>query len=121
MGIDLRFTHPVGISNRRLLQLDRTAGTASFDCKDYADGARHKSMALGLGELLRRLRLHFLPPRFVKIRHFGLLTNRQRQQRLARARALLAPGQPDPPPPEPEPHRANEEERVQVALPFERR
>ena len=98
-----RYTHRVGISNRRLLQLDRTAGTVSFDYKDYADGARPKSMSLGLGEFLRRLRLHFLPPRFVKIRHFGLLTNRQRQQRLARARALLAPGQPAPPPPEPQP------------------
>jgi hypothetical protein len=98
-----RYTHRVGISNRRLLQLDRTAGTVSFDYKDYADGARHKSIALGLGEFLRRLRLHFLPPRFVKIRHFGLLTNRRRQQRLARARALLAPGQPAPPPPAPQP------------------
>lgn len=87
-----RYTHRVGISNRRLLQLDRGAGTMSFDYKDYADGARHKAMQLGLSEFLRRLRLHFLPPRFVKIRHYGLLANRQRQQRLARARALLPAG-----------------------------
>jgi len=98
-----RYTHRVGISNRRLLQLDRVAGTVSFDYKDYTDGARHKAMRLGLSEFLRRLRLHFLPPRFVKIRHYGLLTNRQREQRLARARALLpadpaAPGRPRPRP-----------------------
>jgi hypothetical protein len=90
-----RYTHRVGISNRRLLQLDRAAGTVSFDYKDYADGARHKSMQLPLSEFIRRLRLHFLPPRFVKIRHYGLLANRQRQQRLARARALL-PAEPVP-------------------------
>ena len=35
------------------------------------------------------MRLHLLPPRFVKIRHYGLLANRGRQQRLQRARALL--------------------------------
>jgi hypothetical protein len=98
-----RYTHRVGISNRRLLQLDRSAGTVTFDYKDYADGARHKPMRLGLEEFIRRLRLHFLPPRFVKIRHYGLLANRGRQQRLERARALLSPGQPTPPAPAPTP------------------
>ena len=85
-----RYTHRVGLSNRRLLQLDTTAATITFDYKDYADQARHKSMCLGLEEFVRRLRLHFLPPRFVKIRHYGLLANRGRQRRLERARALLA-------------------------------
>ena len=84
-----RYTHRVGISNRRLLKLDRAAGTVTFDYKDYAHGARHRPMELGLEEFIRRLRLHFLPPHLVKIRHYGLLANRGRQQRLARARALL--------------------------------
>jgi len=84
-----RYTHRVGISNRRLLALDGQARTLTFDYKDYADGARHKSMTLQLHEFIRRLRLHLLPPRFVKIRHYGLLSNRGRQQRLRRARALL--------------------------------
>jgi hypothetical protein len=84
-----RYTHRVGISNRRLLALDRQAGTLTFDYKDYADGARHKSMTLSVHEFIRRLRLHLLPPRFVKIRHYGLLANRGRQERLGRARALL--------------------------------
>jgi hypothetical protein len=81
--------------------LDRSAGTVTFDYKDYADGARHKPMPLGLDEFIRRLRLHFLPPHFVKIRHYGLLANRGRQQRLERARALLSPGQPAAPAPAP--------------------
>jgi Putative transposase/Transposase zinc-binding domain len=98
-----RYTHRVGISNRRLLQLDRSAGTVTFDYKDYADGARHKSMELGLEEFIRRLRLHFLPPRFVKIRHYGLLANRGRQPRLERARAWLNPGQSTAPAPAPKP------------------
>jgi hypothetical protein len=72
-----------------LLTLDRQAGTVTFDYKDYADGARHKSMNLRLEEFIRRLRLHLLPPRFVKIRHYGLLANRGRQDRLWRVRTLL--------------------------------
>jgi Putative transposase/Transposase zinc-binding domain len=84
-----RYTHRVGISNRRLLALDPKAQTVAFDYKDYADGARHKTMHLPLSEFIRRWRLHVLPPRFVKIRHYGLLANRGRQARLQAARALL--------------------------------
>jgi hypothetical protein len=93
-----RYTHRVGISNRRLLALDRQAGTVSFDYKDYAEGARHKAMTLPLEEFIRRLRLHLLPPRFVKIRHYGLLANRGRQERLRRARALLGASEAPAPP-----------------------
>jgi hypothetical protein len=93
-----RYTHRVGISNRRLQALDRPAATVTFDYKDYADGARPKSMTLPLSEFIRRLRLHLLPPRFVKIRHYGLLANRGRQERLQRARALLGVSEPPAPP-----------------------
>jgi hypothetical protein len=84
-----RYTHRVGITNRRLLALDRQAQTITFGYKDYAQGARHRTMNLPLEEFIRRFQLHLLPPRFVKIRHYGLLTNRGRQERLFLARALL--------------------------------
>ncbi len=84
-----RYTHRVGITNARLRQLDPAAQTISFDYKDYAEGARHKTMTLGLGEFIRRFCLHVLPPRFVKIRHYGLLANRGRAERLQCARQLL--------------------------------
>ena len=70
-----RYTHRVGITNSRLLQLDPQDQTLTFDYKDYADGARHKTMTLVLEEFIRRLRLHILPPRFVKIRHYGARRN----------------------------------------------
>ena len=82
-----RYTHRVAISNRRLISADEQ--TVSFDYKDYAQGAKHKTMILGIEEFVRRFCLHVLPARFVKIRHYGLLGNRQRQQRLACARKLL--------------------------------
>ena len=81
------YTHRVAISNRRLLQAD--AQSVTFSYKDYADGARRKTMTLELEEFVRRFALHLLPPRFVKIRHYGLLGNRQRNERLRRARMLL--------------------------------
>lgn len=84
-----RYTHRVGITNGRLLQLDPTTGTVTFQYKDYADGSRHKSITLALEEFLRRFRLHLLPGRFVKIRHYGLLSNRNRHTRIAQARLAL--------------------------------
>lgn len=78
-----RYTHRVALSPRRLRSLDLNAGTVSFEYKDYANRSRRKTMTLALGEFVRRFLLHVLPPRFAKIRHYGLLANRGRQQRLA--------------------------------------
>jgi hypothetical protein len=84
-----RYTHRVGLSPRRLLALDPQSRTVTFSWKDYADGCKRKTMRLELGEFVRRFCLHLLPERFVKIRHFGFLGNRQRKLRVAQARALL--------------------------------
>src|SRR5678816_4484049 len=61
----------------------------SFAWKDYSDESKPKTMCLELREFVRRFCLHLLPERFVKIRHFGFLSNRQRKLRLAQARTLL--------------------------------
>jgi hypothetical protein len=84
-----RYTHRVGISARRLVAFDKRAGTVRFRYKDYADDCRAKTMTLAVPEFVRRLRLHILPERFVKIRHYGLLANRGRQTRVAAARQRL--------------------------------
>jgi len=85
-----RYTHRVAITNSRLEALDLENGTLTFRYKDYAHGSQLRSMTLSLQEFLRRFCLHILPPRFVKIRHYGLLANRDRPARIAQARALLA-------------------------------
>ena len=84
-----RYTHRVALSPRRLVGLDAATQTVTFTWKDYADGCRRKTMRLELNEFVRRFCLHLLPERFVKIRHFGFLSNRQRRVRVAQARALL--------------------------------
>jgi hypothetical protein len=84
-----RYTHRVAISPRRLLALDESNERVSFAWRDYADGSKPKTMALDLGEFVRRFCLHLLPERFVKIRHFGFLSNRARQAKVAQVRMLV--------------------------------
>lgn len=106
-----RYTHRAGMSNRRLLQLDPPRGTVSFSWKDYAAGARQKTMTLPVAEFIRRLCLHILPPKFVKIRHYGFLSNRNRQAKVQQARQLLGvqPNSvPNPDPEAPSTHPATE-------------
>jgi hypothetical protein len=82
-----RYTHRVAISNRRLVQVKD--GKVTFRYKDYAAANQSKTMTLDALEFLRRFVQHLLPKGFVKIRHYGLLANRQREQRLALSRRLL--------------------------------
>jgi hypothetical protein len=86
-----RYTHRVAISNNRIEHLDRERGTVTFGYKDYRQGGPTGQMTLELPEFVRRFCLHILPPHFVKIRHYGLLSNRDRSERIEQARALLAP------------------------------
>jgi len=82
-----RYTHRVAISNSRLLRLEN--GTVTFRYKDYADEHRPKTMTLPAQEFLRRFLQHVLPRGFVKVRHYGLVANRARDQRLQLCRKLL--------------------------------
>jgi len=82
-----RYTHRVAISNHRLLAFDGERVT--FRWKDYAHGGKQRKMNLAGIEFLRRFFLHVLPKGFVRIRHFGFLSNRHRASRLAICRQLL--------------------------------
>jgi len=83
-----RYTHRVAISNQRLVSLSE--GEVTFRWKDYADGNAVKEMTLDVREFTRRFLLHVLPRGFVRIRHYGLLANRCRSERLECCRKLLA-------------------------------
>ena len=82
-----RYTHRVAISNHRLLSC--ADGQVTFRWKDYAHGNKKRKMAISTEEFLRRFLLHVLPRGFVRIRHFGFLTNRHRAQSVSRCRQLL--------------------------------
>jgi len=50
--------------------------------RDYADGRKEKIMTLSATEFIRRFLLHVLPKGFMKIRHYGLLGNRNKTKKL---------------------------------------
>ena len=87
-----RYTHRVALSNHRLV--DHAEGRVRFRWRDYADHDRVKVMTLETDEFLRRFLLHVVPRGFMRIRHFGLLANRTRRDRLRQCRDVL--GQPPP-------------------------
>ena len=60
-----------------------------FQWKDYRDQGRQKAMMLSAEEFIRRFLLHALPDGLQRIRYFGLLGNRYRQEKLARCLHLL--------------------------------
>jgi hypothetical protein len=82
-----RYTHRVAIGNRRLVSW--SDGAVTFSGKDYADGGRRRTHRLSGEEFVRRFLLHVLPRGFVKVRHYGLLANRQRDEKLAASRWQL--------------------------------
>jgi len=82
-----RYTHRVALSNRRLLGLEN--GRVTFRYKDYRHDAVGRTLSLSNQEFTRRFLLHILPKGFVRIRCFGLLANRNRQQNLRLCRLLL--------------------------------
>jgi hypothetical protein len=83
-----RYTHRVALSNRRLVSLQGEA--VAFTAQDYAAGGKQRLVRLSAAEFLRRWVQHVLPRGFVKVRHYGLLANRGRTERLTVCRALLA-------------------------------
>ncbi len=96
-----RYTHRVAISNQRLVAFKD--GQVTFRWKDYAHGNAQKQTTLSAVEFTRRFLLHVLPRGFVRIRHYGFLANRLRQEKLALCKRLLGenhnrqtlPGSPD--------------------------
>jgi len=88
-----RYTHRVAISNHRLLAFDGERVT--FRWKDYAHGSKQRKMTLLGTEFLRRFFLHVLPKGFVRIRHFGFLSNPRRAFQLPLCRQLLAMDTPE--------------------------
>jgi hypothetical protein len=82
-----RYTYRVALSNSRLLRVSDTEVTFSY--KDYRRGGQRKELTLSRAEFVRRFLQHTLPRGFVRVRHYGLLANRGRQQKLRQCRRLL--------------------------------
>lgn len=83
-----RYTHRVAISNNRILRCE--GGMVSFKWRDYRCGSNWKIMTVSAEEFIRRFLLHILPPCFMKIRHYGILGNRNKTTKLLLCKKLTS-------------------------------
>jgi hypothetical protein len=81
-----RYTHRVAIANSRIKAIND--GKVTFT---YKNRKKEKTEALTVTavEFIRRFFLHSLPKRFVRIRHYGFLSNRNRSANLNIIRKLM--------------------------------
>lgn len=82
-----RYTHRVAISNHRIRKIE--GRQIFFEWRDYKDSNKKKVMVLDGVEFIRRFMLHILPRKFVKIRHYGIVSNRNRKTKLKISKKLL--------------------------------
>jgi hypothetical protein len=82
-----RYTHKIAITKHRIISISDYS--VSFKWRDYADSNKEKIMTLSKIEFLHRFELHFLPARFVKIRHYGYMQNHGKSTRLNALRATM--------------------------------
>ena len=81
-----RYTHRVAISNHRIVSVQD--GTVTFNYKNR-DTNQIMSRTITAVEFIRRFLLHSLPIGFMRIRHFGFLSNRNKKENIQRIRTVL--------------------------------
>lgn len=82
-----RYTHKIAISNHRLKAIDDKHIT--FTYKDYKASGVQKQMSLTHKEFVRRFAMHILTKRFVKMRHYGILSSAWKRIKLKTLQSAL--------------------------------
>ncbi len=82
-----RYTHRVAISNHRIVS--GNDGKVTFKYKDRKQGNEKKMMTLSAHEFIRRFLLHVIPAGLMRIRYFGFMANRYKQENLNTIRELM--------------------------------
>ena len=83
-----RYAFRVAISNYRIKDIDEN--NVTFEYKDYKDNSKIKLMTITGIEFIRRFLLHVLPNYFTKIKHYGILANRNKKAIINLCRVLIA-------------------------------
>lgn len=89
-----RYTHRVAIANHRIQKVDQ--GWVTFTYRDRKNGGAPEATTLPAAEFIRRFLRHVVPESYMRIRHFGFLANRRKEQDLGRCRDLLGVPRPIP-------------------------
>jgi hypothetical protein len=74
-----RYTHKIAISSHRILKVDDENVTFSY--KDYRQNGAKKTITLTNDEFIRRFAQHILPKRFVRLRHYGILSSTWKREK----------------------------------------
>lgn len=82
-----RYVNKIAISNDRIVSFDDKSVT--FKYRDYADNNKMKLMTLKADEFIKRVMNHILPPKFMRIRSFGFLSNAAKKKSLEIIRTQL--------------------------------
>lgn len=82
-----RYTHRVALTNDRIVRWQDDHVTIRYRDSNNNDVIRF--VTLEAFELIRRFLLHVLPDGFMKIRHYGILSNRNRATKLLKVKTLL--------------------------------
>lgn len=83
-----RYSFRVAISNDRIKNIDN--GKITFEYKDYKDNSKIKQMTITAEEFIRRFLLHILPDGFTKIKHYGILSNRNKKNNIKLCKLLIS-------------------------------
>ena len=83
-----RYSFRVAISNERIKNINDE--NITFEYKDYKDHSKIKEMTITAEEFIRRFLLHILPSHFTKIKHYGLLSNRNKKKNIKFCRYLIS-------------------------------
>lgn len=82
-----KYTHRIAISNYRIKSM--TDNSVIFAAKDYKNQGQWQSVTISGEEFIRRFLMHVPPKRFVRIRHCGLLSSRNKSRKITLCRNLL--------------------------------
>ena len=82
-----KYTHRIAISNQRIKSMTDT--TVTYAIKDYKNEGCWKEKTISGEEFIRRFMMHVPPKRFVRIRHYGLLSCRNKRKKITLCRNLL--------------------------------
>ncbi|MDF1866789.1 MAG: transposase [Saprospiraceae bacterium] len=82
-----RYSHKIAITNHRIVKVSHDS--VFFKYKNYRKDGQVQLMKLSQQEFVHRFARHIIPYKFVRIRHYGILSNRNKKEALRTARNAL--------------------------------
>ncbi len=82
-----KYTHRIAISNHRIKRIE--GNSVIYTAKDYKNKGCWQEIKIPGEEFIRRFFMHVPPKRFVRIRHYGILSTRNKTKKITLCRNLI--------------------------------